>query len=219
MSRTAIGGVRTRTNSGDRLVTPLGELSGRDAALAAQVVARRAAEDAEDDLGLAAAGQAAPIGLVAFVGAAFASPKEASCFMAHSCCRAVCPRVPSVCFRDLCSAPGPAGADESRGAPPRVQPEWHGRGEDRLNVWALFGGLLVEIGHPLHFANANGSSLNLEDRSKRKWVLGQVGCLATSACGTDRRQRLWKDNALASSRCSTRCTQAAALDQPTNERA
>ncbi len=104
MSRTAIGGVRTRTNSGDRLVTPFGELSGRDAALAAQVVARRAAEDAEDDLGLAAAGPAAPIRLVAFVGAALASPPTASCALAPSWCCRLLSRVPAGCRGNLYSA-------------------------------------------------------------------------------------------------------------------
>jgi hypothetical protein len=61
-------------HAGERLVTPLGELARRDAELAAERVERLPAEDAEDDLGLAAAGPTAAVGgmvlAVAFVGSA-----------------------------------------------------------------------------------------------------------------------------------------------------
>jgi hypothetical protein len=48
----------------------LGELAGSDAELATEVVERLAAGDAEDDLGLAAAGPSALVGSLAFVGSA-----------------------------------------------------------------------------------------------------------------------------------------------------
>ena len=58
------------THAGERLVTPLGELAGRDAELAAERVERLSAEEPQDDLGLAAAGPTALVLAVAFVGSA-----------------------------------------------------------------------------------------------------------------------------------------------------
>jgi hypothetical protein len=99
-------------HAGERLVTPLGELAGGDAELAAEGVGRLAAEDAEDDLGLAAAGPTSAVGgivlAVAFGGfgrSALTSPPKASCIVASSWCRALCPRVPDGCLRKPCSAP------------------------------------------------------------------------------------------------------------------
>ena len=58
----------------ERLVTQLGELAGRDAELPAERVERLSAENAQDDLDLAAAGPASAVGgmflAVAFVGSA-----------------------------------------------------------------------------------------------------------------------------------------------------
>ena len=57
-------------HAGERLVTPLGELVGGDAERAAERVERLAAEEPQDDLGLAAAGPASLVLAVAFVGSA-----------------------------------------------------------------------------------------------------------------------------------------------------
>ena len=57
-------------HAGERLVTPLGELAGRDADLAAEGVERLSAEEPQDDLGLAAAGPSALVLAVAFVSSA-----------------------------------------------------------------------------------------------------------------------------------------------------
>jgi len=87
-------------------------LPGGDAELAAAGVERIAAEEPQDDLGLAADGPAPAVGgmvlAVAFAGstrAALASPPKASCVVASSWCRAMSPRVPDGCLRKLRSAP------------------------------------------------------------------------------------------------------------------
>ena len=59
---------------------------------------------------------------------ALASPTKASCVVASSWCRALCPRVPDGCLRKLCSAPGSSDAAPpcgraACGAPPRA--DWH----------------------------------------------------------------------------------------------
>jgi hypothetical protein len=54
-----LAGLEPGLHACEGLVTPFGEIAGGDAELAAEGVERLAAEDAEDDLGLAAAGPAA----------------------------------------------------------------------------------------------------------------------------------------------------------------
>ncbi len=57
-----LAGLEPGLHACEGLVTPLGELAGSDAKLPAEGIERLAAEDAEDDLGLAAAGPAAAVG-------------------------------------------------------------------------------------------------------------------------------------------------------------
>ena len=99
-------------HAGVRLVTPLGELARRDAELAAERVERLATEDAEDDLGLAAAGPASAVGgmvmEVAFVG----SPRALSSLSRqrrlvswHFMMSCIVPSIPNGCLGQLCSVP------------------------------------------------------------------------------------------------------------------
>jgi hypothetical protein len=73
-SRIGLSRLESGLHAGERLVTPLGELAGGDAKLSAERVERLAAEEAQYDLGLAAAGPAAAVGgmvlAVALVGSA-----------------------------------------------------------------------------------------------------------------------------------------------------
>gem|GEM_PF-3260156 len=78
-------------HAGERLVTPLGELAGRDLELAAECVEHLSAEEPQDDLGLAAAGPASLVLAISFVGSARASPPNGCCVVAYLWCRASCP--------------------------------------------------------------------------------------------------------------------------------
>lgn len=64
-------GLQSGLHAREHLVTPPGELAGRDAELAAEGVEGLAAEEAQDDLGLAAAGPAAAVGGMVLADAVF----------------------------------------------------------------------------------------------------------------------------------------------------